>query len=524
LRGLLPRRPIAEKLVEHYFNTFERTHRLFHYPTFQEQLASFWEDGDLFGDDWLAQLFSLLALGCHAWEPDPYHTEYDGTNIVNTCLDAAANALQHVNYMAKPSLEIMRAMCMMVVAKEAMPSVFGDSDDLWTLMGLVVRAAMMAGLHRDPKWFPSMPLLQTEQRKRIWNTILLLSVESAIESGMPLPILATHFDTTAPMNVDDVDLLLHDCDLVSHSVDTYTDSSLQIHLAAAYPSVLAAVEPMNTLGEEMDIEKASEYDRAIRKVLSDASRVFESPAIPDGSTQKSIAMTQGLLISTFLRRVLLALHQPHVKRSRNETSNSISHYTMLESSIALTTTYRHLHEIPSDPACQASATWFADYFRQTFAIATGYLALGLRCNAFSESAEMIPGKSPRHLAWEHLLAARDILLATSARSSHHLKLATAYVLIIGAMEAIETKTPILPAMTAAAERVIEHVQHNDLVSQRKVSSVPALSGAEACSSWTGPSRCSSMLELTPEQLLSHDPSLGLGYDPVAFSVSSPNNG
>jgi len=130
--------------------------------------------------------------------------------------------------------------------------------------------------------------------------------------------------------------------------------------------------------------------------------------------------------------------------------------------------------------------------------------------------------SPRQLAWQHLLAARDILLATSARSSHHVKLATGFVLIVGAMEAIGTKTPVLPAMIAAAERIIEHVQNNDLVSQTKVASIPALSDAEACPSWTGSSRFSPLLDLTPEQLLNQDPLLSLGYDPIQSYVSLPS--
>ncbi|KAK3064542.1 hypothetical protein LTS18_006288 [Coniosporium uncinatum] len=252
---------MAEKLVDNYLNTFGRTHRLFHHPTFREKLASFWEDDDQFGNDWLAQLFSALALGCHALPPDPCYAEHDFMNIIETCLDAAAIALQRENYMAKPSLETIRAMCLMVIAKQAMPSIFGDSDDLWTLMGLIVRAAMMAALHRDSKWFHSMPMLESEERRRVWNTVLLLSIETAMESGMPPLIHASQFDTPAPTNVDDIDLPLHDdCDLVAQSVDTYTDSPLQIRLAAAYPTVLAVVEIMNTTGGDIDVQKASEYE------------------------------------------------------------------------------------------------------------------------------------------------------------------------------------------------------------------------------------------------------------------------
>jgi hypothetical protein len=152
--SILPSRGIVECFVDNYILTFEGTHRLLHIPTFKTELARFWESPEGTEDGWIAQLFMILALGY------PHGRREESTSLVDMFLDGAEAYLSRTPFLHKPSITTLRTMCMMAIAKNIDIVSIDDSDARWSFVGLILRLAMVAGLHRDPGYFDGMPMLE----------------------------------------------------------------------------------------------------------------------------------------------------------------------------------------------------------------------------------------------------------------------------------------------------------------------------------------------------------------------------
>lgn len=75
----------------------------------------------------------------------------------------------------------------------------------WALTGLVAHLAQGMGLHRDGSHFGLSPF-ETEMRRRLWWSLLLLDLRSADELGSDLIIQDFNYDTQMPSNINDTDI------------------------------------------------------------------------------------------------------------------------------------------------------------------------------------------------------------------------------------------------------------------------------------------------------------------------------
>ncbi|KAF1987461.1 hypothetical protein K402DRAFT_392722 [Aulographum hederae CBS 113979] len=457
LLSYLPERHVVEALVENYINTFDKTHRLLHPPSFRKELAKFWEEQSIMGEAWLSQLFVMMALGLYA---NSSEDDRESVRLVDVYLDAAAAAIHRTRFLVKPSYTSIRTLCMMVLAKLTIARTFGDADDLWSLMGLVVRLSMWLCLHRDPKWFETMPVFDAEIRRRLWNTVVFLDLCLSIVSGLPLLIRSSDYDTAAPLNVNDDDLA-PDSNLTSlpvKDINVLTDSTLQIRLSESFPAVSEAVQAFNSLGHDWDHEKVTACDEQIRHLLREAPKIFEISHHGRPSTSKdSSAALQGLLLSIYLRRILLSLHQPFAFGSDGHPEEPVSHYAVLECSLALLSYQRQLYDFPAEVVGSSSCRWFGDICRAEFVIAALFVALGLRKKAFSDEPNP-SSQSAMTTASEALRTCADIWKSELVRSIHHMKISICISVMIATLDAITSGSSIREALLQVAEFFIGLVQ------------------------------------------------------------------
>jgi hypothetical protein len=114
---------------------------------------------------------------------------------------ALEQALSKANFINTSELCVLQAFSLFLVTVRR----FDDSRFCWTLTGLVIRLAQGMGLHRDGTQFDLTPF-ETEMRRRLWWTILILDLRSSEEVGSELTILDTSFDTQMPLNINDADI------------------------------------------------------------------------------------------------------------------------------------------------------------------------------------------------------------------------------------------------------------------------------------------------------------------------------
>ncbi|KAG2014304.1 nuclear protein [Coprinopsis cinerea AmutBmut pab1-1] len=73
-------------------------------------------------------------------------------------------------------------------------------EDCWYLIGMAIRAAQDAGIHRRHR---GPPTVQSELRKRIWWALVLADIVVSISNGRPRAIHASDFDVDLPIECDD---------------------------------------------------------------------------------------------------------------------------------------------------------------------------------------------------------------------------------------------------------------------------------------------------------------------------------
>lgn len=80
------------------------------------------------------------------------------------------------------------------------------SRGLWIMSGVMVRAAINMGYHRDPSKSPSISTLQAEYRRRVWLSVVEMDDMASFVVGLPRLISSMHADTMEPRNVHDWEL------------------------------------------------------------------------------------------------------------------------------------------------------------------------------------------------------------------------------------------------------------------------------------------------------------------------------
>ncbi|KAL1901029.1 hypothetical protein Sste5346_002094 [Sporothrix stenoceras] len=258
----VPPRPVADRLVELYFNVFEPQFRILHMPTFRREYEAFMEeqdqsqpaspsrDRDPGGDDddarrrkgdppthttpkngqggasadFMVKLVLVLAMGSCFYDgekeqletsesPDSASEKMTAAAAAAALHDqlriAAARAVQRmdVSYCApldkhRLNLDTLQIYCLVTLARQTTALDLGD-DLTWFTTGGLLHTAFGMGLNRDPSHFKSLSFAQSEMRRRLWATILELVVQASLDQGMPPLISTDDYDCAPPLNLDD---------------------------------------------------------------------------------------------------------------------------------------------------------------------------------------------------------------------------------------------------------------------------------------------------------------------------------
>jgi hypothetical protein len=103
-----------------------------------------------------------------------------------------------------------------------------EGDLVWIAAGSLLRTAVFFGLHRDPSHFSKISLFHGGMRRRLWATVLEITVQSNLDVGMP-PMISVHdYDTKMPANIDDEDIVEESTALDEKPLIEFTQSSIQV--------------------------------------------------------------------------------------------------------------------------------------------------------------------------------------------------------------------------------------------------------------------------------------------------------
>lgn len=85
-----------------------------------------------------------------------------------------------------------------------------NSRGLWIMTGVIVRAAINMGYHRDPSQSSSISVFQAEYRRRVWLSISGMDDMASFLAGFPRMLPLIYSDTAEPRNLHEWELSVDD--------------------------------------------------------------------------------------------------------------------------------------------------------------------------------------------------------------------------------------------------------------------------------------------------------------------------
>lgn len=333
LRDYVPHRERCDVLVEAYFRTFETVFRVLHQPTFRRQYEQYWQDPSLAGETFVVTMLLVLSIGscfCRSLDDPRAFYDYSAWRWVHAAQLWTSTPLEkrHLN------LGGLQIHCLLLLSVQV--NAIG-ADLTWISAGALLRAAMIIGLHREPSLFPQIPVLEAEIRRRLWATVLEITVQSALDCGMAPTISEHDYDCGLPSKIDD-DQIDESTETLppAKPIDVYTQTSGQLALASHLPLRLGIVEALNGIRSQLSFTDAPE----MYKKLSDSYRPifarFQAFLAGNSTSNAPTASAfQVKMLDLLSRRFLLSLHVPFALQAKSDLTYFYARKVCLDSSLLI---------------------------------------------------------------------------------------------------------------------------------------------------------------------------------------------
>ena len=317
---ILPPKDVADELVDCYLRTMEKVYRVLHVPTFRRDYETLWHPGNEPDPSFLVLLKLVFAIGAAVYDEQfslrtsAVQWVYEGQTWISDP-DFKSKLL---------NLRALQINILLLLARE----MTGVGEHVnWVSAGALMRSAMFMGLHRDPEFLPKRSFFAAEMRRRVWNTILEVSLQSSIASGGPPLMSAGDFDTKPPGNFDDDQLL---ADNPSPKPEgSRSDMSVALAFRKTFPVRLEITGFLNNVGADGTYEETLRLDKKFKDAIRSLRRSLQGA---DVST-RTIAPFETRVIELIIHRYILALHNPFFGASLSETSYAFSRKTVVETSL-----------------------------------------------------------------------------------------------------------------------------------------------------------------------------------------------
>lgn len=291
----------CQTYIDRYVTLLDCVNPILDVLDFQQEVDNYWHDPNSVSLDWLAQLLMVMGLGAFATPDEP--------SVATELMMGAEACLMQTPFMFRPTFTSLKAMCLMVVAKQVCNPTCWFTDSCWSLLGLLVRMSFIFGLPQDTGEV-SNPAERASRRK-LWITILYLDIKISMPTGMP-PL-------TRPDELSSLKIM----------PEYGEQDPLQQVLAESLPLVLQVLVQINSSNDHIAYPDVLRYNAQIRTLITHAQRVITHPL-------------QRVTIDIYLRRCLMVLHRPFALHLEGPTMFPESYWSSLECSLAVLMHFRDL--------------------------------------------------------------------------------------------------------------------------------------------------------------------------------------
>ncbi|KAF3071175.1 hypothetical protein GL218_00223 [Daldinia childiae] len=337
LKTDLPSKDIADELVDRYLQTTETIYRIIHIPSFKKDYEAHWTSQAEPNTAFLVQLKLVLAIGATT-----YDDKFTLRSSAMQWVYEAQTWISEPGFKHRLNLQFLQNNILLLIARE-----FVDvgPDLVWISAGTLVRIAVYMGLHKDPTRLPKVSTFTAEMRRRLWNTILEISLQLSLISGGPPFISVDMFNTEPPGNFDDEQLALEDPPPKPESY--FTQTSIAIILRKIFPARLSIVKFLNNHGSSGTFKETLQLDAELRASYKAVLRTLQGYKSTTGSQPSKFAMD---VVSLLMNRYCLSLHIPFFAPAMDEAAYAFSRKVVVETSLKI---WRGIFPSPLTPVSQS---------------------------------------------------------------------------------------------------------------------------------------------------------------------------
>ncbi|KAF1836560.1 hypothetical protein BDW02DRAFT_566987 [Decorospora gaudefroyi] len=320
-----PPKEVSDSLIDCYLTSTESIYRMLHIPSFRRDYEAVWISNMAAADRaFMTQLSLVLAIGATTYD-DRFSLRTSATRWVWA---ARSWLLEPKSKSSQLDIQTLQTSLLFLVAQERL----GVADDsTWISVGSLLRRAIYMGLHRDPAFLPPRTTFAAEMRRRLWNTILEMTLQSSLMSGCPPSISLSDFDTAPPANFDDDQILTEDP--VPQPRDAFTQVSIAIAFRETFPQRLEVVKFLNDLASPVAYDKTLQLDAKLRTAYK--SLRLNLLAYSRSTTAPAPSPYEIRTADFIMHRYLLSLHAPYFGASLTETVYAFSRKVVVESSLKI---------------------------------------------------------------------------------------------------------------------------------------------------------------------------------------------
>lgn len=260
--------------------------------------------------------------------------------MVEFCLAAEA-CLAKTAFLVRPSMSVMRTLCLIVLVKQLSNGTCWSYDASWTLLGIIVRLAVCIGLHKPPTSTPfeanAVTFSDWQSGHIVWITIVYFCIQTAAVTGMP-----------TLLSSDDI---LERTDIQDVSLPHIEGVGPWFSLCDAFPTICKIIARVNAC-TKVAYEEILGYNATIRRLMT------ASMNHPECSNSLRA------ILDIFFRRVLMVLHRCHALVPNAPVLYPVSYWASLECSLAILVHHRDLCEHRSNSIYQdlLGRLYKLDYF------------------------------------------------------------------------------------------------------------------------------------------------------------------
>ncbi|KAE8402140.1 fungal-specific transcription factor domain-containing protein [Aspergillus pseudonomiae] len=326
LRDYMPPKETSDRLIQAYLRTFESVYRIVHVPSFLREYDQYWRSPQAASPAFIIMTLLMLAIGnsfCQSGDPDKDHVP---RSTSSQWIYTAQTWLSSPFEKSRLNITSLQTHCLLLLARQTSDI---SSDLVWISAGTLLRTAMHMGFHIDPRHIKGISFFDAQLRRRIWNTILEIVVQSSMDAGgIPL-IHCDDYDCEPPLNLDDAQM--EDPIPMAKPFEDFTDTSLQIALQRSLPIRLQIAQFLNDFRRGASYDEALQLNKGLTNIYRENSALFDAFK----SSGKSPTLFQSNLYDLMTQRFLLALHDPFAIKAKADPTLYYSHKVALEISMRI---------------------------------------------------------------------------------------------------------------------------------------------------------------------------------------------